>query len=130
MRYRTGASALSEAVMGDFVAKEPLILFEIGKALSEGRFLPEAVQGWWVLNQIRAETDRLVLGKASGKIVCAYRPFPGSWHQRDDGRWGFGSIRADDVWDEYVGKTVPDQYRGGQNPVRYVSPIDSGQAPR
>ena len=112
--------------MAEFVAKEPLILFEIGKALSEGRVLPEAVEGWWVLNPNRAENYRLVLGKASGEVVCAYRPLPGSWHQRDDGRWGFTSIRADDVWDDYVGKAVPDRYRGGQNPVRYIDEIHPG----
>ena len=98
--------------MEEFVAKEPLILFEIRKALSEGRVLPEAIEGWWEnINPSNAEKRPLVLGKASGKIVCAYRQVPGSWHPRHDGRWGFDSVPADDVWDDYVGKTVPRRYR-------------------
>ena len=79
-------------MMEEFVAKEPLILFEIGGALSEGRVLPEAVQGWWKnIVPSNAEQRPLVLGKSSGKIVCAFRQIPGSWHQRNDGRGG--SIR-------------------------------------
>ena len=65
--------------MPDFEVKEPLIIFEIGNALSEGRVLPEAVQGWWKnINPSNAEKRPLVLGKASGKTVCAYRQIPGS----------------------------------------------------
>ena len=39
-----------------------------------------------------------------------------------EGRWGFTPVRADDVWDDYVGKSIPDQYYVGSNPVRYVPP--------
>ena len=108
---RTGTGALPEVVMEEFVAKEPLILFEIGSALSQDRVLPEAIEGWWEnINPSNAEKRPLVLGKASGKIVGAYRQVPGSWRPRHDGRWGFDSVRADDVWDDYVGKTVPSRY--------------------
>ncbi len=108
--------------MEEFVVKEPLILFEIGKALSEGRVLPEAVQGWWKdINPSNAEKRQLVLGKASGKIVCAYRQVPGSWRQRHDRRWGVDSVRADDVWEDYVGKTVPRRYIN-QRTFQYLEP--------
>ena len=96
--------------MSGFAAKEPLILFEIGKALSEGRDCQDAVQSAWKIDLKRAREYRLVLGKAAGRIVCAYRPVEGSWHRRHDGRWCFASVRADDVWNDYVGQTVPDKY--------------------
>lgn len=111
--------------MEEFVAKEPLILFEIGGALSEGRVLPEAVQGWWKnIVPSNAEQRPLVLGKSSGKIVCAYRQIPGSWHQRNDGRWGFDSVRADDVWEDYVGKAVPRRYRNPRT-FQYVTAVEA-----
>ena len=63
-----GSGALSEVVMEEFVAKEPLILFEIRKALSEGRVLPEAIEGWWEnINPSNAEKRPLVTGESVGK---------------------------------------------------------------
>ena len=54
--------------MEEFVAKEPLILFEIRKALSEGRVLPEAIEGWWEnINPSNAEKRPLVTGESVGK---------------------------------------------------------------
>ena len=109
--------------MEEFVAKEPLILFEVGKALSEGRVLPEAIEGWWGVNPRHAEQRPLVLGKESGEVVCAYRQAPGSWHPRDDGLWGFDSVPADDVWDDYVGKKVPKRYRNRRG-FQYIDPVE------
>jgi len=100
---------------------EPLILFHVGTALAEGRDIKDAVQGWWKINHVRASTYDLVLAKSSNRIVGAFRPSPGSWHQRDDGRWGFASVYAYDVWDDYVGKTVPKRYRN-QAPFQYLEP--------
>ena len=107
--------------MNDFIVKEPLILFEIGKAMSEGRHFKDAVEGWWKTDPDRAANFHLVLGKRSGKIVGAFRPKPGSWEQRPDGRWGFESDYAMDVWTEYVRKDVPIEYRS-RAPFQYLSP--------
>ena len=54
-------------------------------------------------------------------MVCAFRPKADSWVE-EEGKWGFTPVRADDVWDDYVGKSIPDQYYVGSNPVRYVPP--------
>ena len=35
-------------------------------------------------------------------------------------RFGFEGDRADDVWDNYVGKRVPERFLGSQNPLRYL----------
>ena len=107
--------------MNDFKVREPLILFEIGKAMSEGRHLKAAVEGFWKMDPDRASDYRLVLGKRSGKIACAFRPKPGSWQQRPDGRWFFDSDYAVDVWRDYVGKDVPIEYRT-RSPVQYLEP--------
>ena len=107
--------------MNVFTVKEPLILFEIGKAMSDGRNLKTAVEGWWKIDPGRVTDIQLVLGKRAGKIACAFRPKPGSWHQRSDGRWGFDSDYAMDVWAEYVRKDVPIEFRT-RSPFQYLSP--------
>ena len=106
--------------MQQFAVKEPLILFHVDTAIAEGRDTQNAVEGWWRIDPKRTSRYNLVLAKESNVIIGAYRPIPGSWRQRGDGRWGFKSERADGVWDEYVGKAVPEEYRGMQNPVRYL----------
>ena len=105
----------------EYVAKEPLIQFEIGKAMETGKPPIEAIHGWWSLSGSRASRYHLVLGKSGREIVGAFRPVSNSWREVE-GKWGFTPVRAEDVWDEYVGKAVPDEYIGGQNPVRYVPP--------
>ncbi len=125
MWHRTGAGTLPQDLKRDnqldeFEIKEPLIMFHVDKAIAEGRDKKNAVEGWWRVNPIKASRYDLVLAKNSNVIIGAYRPIPGSWCQREDGRWGFDSEPADDVWSEYVGKLVPDAYRGLQNPIRYL----------
>ncbi len=106
----------------EYVAKEPLIQLDIGVRVSEGWMTIDAIRDWWRLDVYKARTYHLVLGKVGRKIVGAYRPKPGSWTQREDGRWGFEPIIAADVWNDYVGKSVPDEYYGSRNPVRYIPP--------
>lgn len=101
------------------VAHEPLILFHVDVAIAEGRDEKNAVEGWWRIDPERASRYHLVLAKKSNVVIGAYRPVAGSWCRRADGRWGFSSERAEDVWPEYVGKVVPEKWRG-QNPVRYL----------
>ncbi len=105
----------------DYVPKEPLLQLDVGRAMEADKPPESAIGGMWSLNGIRASKYHLVLAKFGRKIVGAFRPLSGSWYE-EKGRWGFTPIRAEDVWHDYVGKTVPDDYYGGQNPVRYVSP--------
>ena len=107
--------------MNRFEVNEPLILFRVGKALAEGRSEQDAVRGWWKIDATKASQYHLVLGKSSNRIVGAFRPIPGSWHRRIDGRWGFECVPAEDVWDDYVGKVVPDGYRN-RAPFQYLAP--------
>ena len=106
----------------DYVPTEPLIQLDIGDRVSSGCKPIDAIRGWWVLNGSKASAYDLVLGKSGREIVGAYRPKTGSWTRRKDRRWGVDPIPAEDVWDDYVGKAVPDEYYGSQNPVRYVAP--------
>ena len=105
----------------EYVAKEPLIQLEIGKALETGKPPVEAIRGSWVLDGIKASRYHLVLAIRGREIVAAFRPVANSW-KRHDRRWDFTPVRAVDVWNDYVGKSVPDEYFGSQNPVRYVPP--------
>ncbi len=105
----------------EYIPREPLIQLDIGKTVAEGSLPTLAIRGWWVLDGSKASKYHLVLGKCGREIVGAYRPLSNSW-RREGRRWGFIPVRADDVWDDYVGKTVPEEYYGGQNPVRYVLP--------
>ena len=107
--------------MPEFTIKEPLILFEVGRAMSEGRDFKNSVEGWWKIDPEKASEYRLVLGKKANKIVCAFRPILSSWRQREDGRWGFDSNYAKDVWIQYVGKEVPIEYRT-RAPFQYIDP--------
>lgn len=116
-----------------FDVGEPLILISIGVYFNrEGYSVYEAVRGVWKLDVTRAEKHHLVLARHKGLVVGAYRPdawleatpenFP-RMEVEEPGRWGFRGKRADDVWDDYVGKRVPDRFlkKGAANPVRYVS---------
>ena len=107
--------------LNEFQINERLILFEVGKAMSEGRGLKNAVEGWWAVDPQQASRFKLVLAKRSGKIVGAFRPIPGSWRQRADGRWGFDSDYATDVWRDYVGKEVAIEYRN-RRAFQYLEP--------
>ena len=100
---------------------EPLILFHVDRAIDEGRSRQDAVEGRWRIDPNRAKKYDLVLAKRANVIIGAYRPHPDSWRPCGDGRWCFDSEIALDVWDQYVGKTVPIKLRG-QNPVRYCCP--------
>lgn len=107
----------------DYIPKEPLIQLDVYKAMEHGKPPASAVSGMWSLNGARSSKYHLVLAKRGRSIVGAFRPLSGSWYEdKASGRWGFTPIRAEDVWDDYVGKRVPDEYYGGQNPVRYVPP--------
>lgn len=127
----------------EFVVRESLLLIFIGRYLNDTGDPYESVRCHWRLNVDRAR-DRLVLAQANGLVVGAYRPsqwmpatrenFPGRVADEDfvspstgkPTRWGFRGERAEsEVWSLYVGKRVPEQYRGSQNPVQYCDPGDT-----
>ena len=78
----------------------------------------------------KAQQYGMVLAHAYGLVVGAYRPskwmpttrdtFPLRLDEDVPTRCGFtGESAETKVWNLYVGKRVPGQYRGSQNPVRY-----------
>lgn len=124
----------------EFQVKEPLMLIYIGRYLHLRDDPYEAVRLAWKVNVEKAQQYGLVLAHANGLVVGAYRPskwmpatqenFP---HRLDEDfkdpltgkptRWGFtGESAKAELWSLYVGKRVPEQYRGSQNPVRYCDP--------
>ena len=85
-----------------------------------------AVRGLWRFNpEGTLETHRLVLAQDSERMLGAFRPK--SWarsHDRED-RWGFvGELAELSIQIAYVGKRVPERFRGAQNPVRFLAPRD------
>ncbi len=91
----------------------------------------DATRVAWKVDRSRVGRYKLVLGHARGIVRGAYRPdkwlpattdnFPLMDHDME-GRWGFNGKAAEEtVWNRYVGKRVPDEYRrkGAANPIRY-----------
>ena len=115
-----------------FEVREPLILISIGVLFNREEYsVYEAVRAVWKLDVARAKRHNPVLARHKALVVGAYRPdewleatpenFP-RLEAEAPGRWGFKGKRADDVWDDYVGKRVPDRFlkKGAANPVRYI----------
>ena len=49
--------------------------------------------------------------------------FPGFVESDILDRWGFKGLSAEEtIRQYYVGKRVPDEYKGAQNPIRYCEP--------
>ena len=92
------------------------------------------------MNKKRASTHgNLVLARVGDWVLGAYRPhdwmcgspenFPlHDWsidRERFEKKVCFVGIRAEDVWDKYVGKRVPEKYlpkKGAISPFRYLNP--------
>ena len=121
----------------EFHIKEPLMLIYIGRYLHLTDDPYESVRVAWKVNVEKAQQYGLVLAHANGLVVGAYRPSKWKPATRENfprrldedfinpvtgkpTRWGFtGESAETEVWSHYVGKRVPGQYRGIQNPVRY-----------
>ena len=123
----------------EFEVKENLMLIYIGRYLHITGDPYESVRRAWKVDAERARTFRLVLANSNGLVIGAYRPsdwIPASKENfpsldeveinpktGNPARWGFyGKPAEDEVWKLYVGKRVPEQYRGKQNPVQYCRP--------
>ena len=118
-----------------FEVGESLILIYIGATYPNRRDNTyDAVRCAWKVSHNRVGRYKLVLGHAKGLVVGAYRPtewlratlenFPGLLSDNNAAnRWGFiGEPADDEIWRSYVGKRVPEEYKGAQNPVRYCDP--------
>ena len=114
------------------VVREAAILITINQLYRSGmspQELYEATRGFWVVGP-RREQAELALAVYQGVVREVYRIR--AWHQaatleyatrdaeanRGNGRWEFEGDIAEDVRDDYVGRSVG---RGGQNPIRYVN---------
>ena len=127
----------------EFTVKGPLMLIYIGRYLDAVGDPYDAVRCAWKLNVERARRYSLVLAHANGLVVGAYRPsewlpatrenFPSKFGEFEEDfvdpetgrptRWGFTGESAErNIWGSYVGKRVPQLYRGKQNPVQYCAP--------
>ena len=128
------AEIVAEYEAEPFTVEEPLILIAIGNLWRE-RGIYGAVRGVWKINKEKAERYQLVLAHIRGLVKGAYIPegewligskkdFPSEDKDLLD-KYGFNGREADlEVWNRYVGKRVPDEYRkkGAANPVRYCHP--------
>ncbi len=115
-----------------FEVRERLILISIGVFFGREEYsVYEAVRAVWKLDVTRAGNYKLVLARHKALVVGAYRPdrwleaTPDNFPRLEaevPGRWGFEGKPAEDVWDDYVGKRVPDRFlkKGAANPVRYI----------
>ena len=111
-----------------FTVKEPLVIFYITKYDSHwGGPLP-SIESGWKINRERAEKHPLFLARDNDKVVGAYRPLANSWRRGESwesDRWFFRVRPATDVWDEYVGKHIPNGLIGPFNRpvIRYAEPL-------
>ncbi len=136
---------VSQYAAEEFSVDAPFMLIYIGRYLDAVGDPYEAVRWRWKINVERARRYRLVLAHANGLIIGAYRPsewlpatrenFPSKFGELEEDsvdpetgrptRWGFiGEPAERDIWSLYVGKRVPQKYRGKQNPVQYCAPGD------
>ncbi len=104
--------------------REPLIMISIGRTYrGAGTDVYDAVRKSWKIDVNKAKHYNLVLARYRDRIVGAYRP--DRWEPAREGRWQFvGQPARLSIWDFYVKKRVPDQYRkqGAANPVRFCEP--------
>jgi hypothetical protein len=114
------------------MVREPAILITINQLYRSGmspQELYEATRGFWVVGP-RRENAELALAVYQGVVREVYRIR--AWHpaatleyatrdaeaNRGSRRWEFEGDIADDVRENYVGRSVG---KGGQNPIRYVN---------
>lgn len=125
---------ISEYAGEEFQVEEDLMLISIGVTYYQLDDPYDAVRFAWKVSQSRAERCNLVLARHRGLVVGAYRPtkwlpatrenFSDLASRRDfddaPDRLGFVGDRADDVWDKYVGRRVPERFPLTQNAIRYL----------
>ncbi len=96
--------------------------------------LYEATRYAWKVSETKAKAAEFILATVQGLIVAAFVAdqwlpatdvnFPG--REDSPGRFGFiGKKAPPEIWNRYVGKRVPDEYRkrGAANPIKYTKTI-------
>ncbi len=117
-----------------FRAQEQILLVSINRTISDDESgIYKAAQYAWTVGRASAEKCKLVLAHHRGVVVGAFRPHVWleatveNFQDHDPvppkpRRWGFVGEWADRETQElYVGKLVPDKYRG-RWPWRYCPP--------
>ena len=127
---------INEYAGKEFQVQEDLMLISIGVFYYRKDTAYDAVRYAWKVNRQRAEQHNLVLARLRGLVVGAYRPakwLPATFENFSDlaGRYddfdelpdylGFVGEPAD-VWDDYVGKRVPERFLGGRIAFRHLKP--------
>jgi hypothetical protein len=112
------------------VFQHKVMLISVNRSAAETS-LYEATRYAWKVSPSKAQQAEVILSTVQGLIVGAFTArawlaatsanFPG----REDvpGRLGFvGEQAPTEIWNLYVGKRVPDEYRkrGSANPIKYT----------
>ncbi len=124
---------IEEYAAEEFEIKEPLLLISINRTYNLWDDPYDAVRFAWKVDLSRAKEYKLVLAHVRGLVVGAYRPtewlsgsranFPdivGRYNNEEPRRYGFKGNPAEDVWDYYVRKRVPERITRTQNAIRYL----------
>ena len=112
----------------DFEPQEPLILIYIGQSIGNdlSQVFPAdvyaAVRGFWSGSWEPAEANNtLILARNTERVLGAFRAKRWIAHPSGEARWGFVGDPAEmSAQLHYVGKRVPNRYRGRGNPIRYI----------
>ena len=112
----------------DFDPQEPLILIFIGTSIGDdlshvfSADVYAAVREYWRGSWEPAEANNeLILARNRDQVLGAFRAKRWVSHPSDNGRWGFVGGPAElSIQLHYVGKRVPNKYRGSGNPIRYI----------
>ena len=112
----------------DFDPQEPLILIFIGTSIGDdlSHVFPAdvyaAVKGYWTGAWEPAEANNeLILARNTDRVLGAFRAKRWVSDPFSNGRWGFVGEPAElSIQLHYVGKRVPNKYRGRGNPIGYI----------
>ena len=112
----------------DFVVQENLILIFIGTSIGDdlSQVYPAdvyaAVKGYWLgALEPSAANNELILARNRERVLGAFRAKRWVSDPFGDGKWGVVGEPAElSVQLHYVGKRVPNQYRGRGNPIRHI----------
>lgn len=117
------------------VFKHDALLISVNRSALAQATLYEATRFAWKISPAKATKAEVILATVQGVIKGAFvadewleatpKNFPG--RQEVPGRFGFvGRDAPKAVWQLYVGKRVPDEYRkaGAANPIKYAKKVE------
>lgn len=118
--------------------KHKIIMIKINNSMSDKPYdsddVYDAVRFAWKIDIKKAKEAEYVLALNRGIIKGVYKVsewlpatkenFPGLYTGDSDDRYGFiGKEAEEPIWDMYVNKRIPEEYkgeRGAANPIRYT----------